>query len=267
MSILQKIVQQKKQEVVSHKRQTSQEQLEEAIAQLPPTRSLYQVLNKPGEVALIAEIKKASPSKGVIRADFDPVAIGQIYTKAGAAAISILTDEEFFQGHLDYLAQVRKVTHLPLLRKDFLIDPYQIYQARAVGADAVLLIAAILSDEELTEFHNIAGALGLDCLVEVHTQEELERVLTTPARIIGINNRNLNTFKTDLDTTFRLKELIQRREILVVSESGINTRADVEKLAAHGINAMLVGEALMRQDDIGRQTGILLGTVDEKAVG
>ncbi|MHB8171336.1 MAG: indole-3-glycerol phosphate synthase TrpC [Thermincolia bacterium] len=266
MSILQKIVELKKKEVAAQKRQTTLAQLQQDIAQLPPTRSLYQALNKPGEVALIAEIKKASPSKGVIRADFDPVAIGGIYTWSGASAISVLTDEEFFQGHLDYLTQVRKVSPLPLLRKDFLIDPYQIYQARAAGADAILLIAAILTDDELKEFHQIADGLGLDCLVEVHTQEELERVLNTPARIFGINNRNLNTFHTDLNTTFRLKELIKNPEVLVVGESGINTRADVEKLAANGVNAMLVGESLMRQEDIGQQVGILLGTVVEKAV-
>jgi len=267
MTILQKIVEQKRQEVTLQKQQKPLERLLEIIEELPPVRSFYQALNRPGEVALIAEIKKASPSKGIIRADFDPVAIGKIYTAAGAAAISVLTDQEFFQGHLDYLSQVRQVSHLPLLRKDFLIDPYQIYQARAAGADAILLIAAILNDQELVEFHQIAASLGLDCLVEVHTREELARILDTPARIIGINNRNLNTFRTDLDTTFQLKGLIQRPEVLVVSESGINTRADVEKLAFHGINAMLVGEALMRQEDIGRQVGILLGTVTEKAVG
>ncbi len=215
-------------------------------------------LRKAGEVALIAEIKKASPSKGLIRQDFDPAEIALIYTSAGASAISVLTDREFFQGSPEYLRIARGISELPLLRKDFIIDPYQIYEARLLGADAILLIMAILTDREAAEYQQAASELGLECLVEVHTTDELARALSLGAQIIGINNRNLQTFKTELATTFRLREMITG-DIIVVSESGINTREDVVRLREHGVHAMLVGEALMRETDITQKIRELLG--------
>lgn len=223
------------------------------------SRSLAASLRKPGEVALIAEIKKASPSKGLIRKDFDPGEIARIYSTSGASAISVLTDKEFFQGSPEYLSTARSVSKLPLLRKDFIIDPYQIYEARLLGADAILLIMAVLTDREAGEFQGIAAGLGMDCLVEVHTADELKRALALDAQIIGINNRNLQTFQTDLETTFRLREMISDPNITVVSESGINTRDDVLKLKEHEVHAMLVGEALMRESDIAKKVAELLG--------
>jgi len=217
------------------------------------------VLRKGGEVALIAEIKKASPSKGLIRSSFNHREIAQTYTASGASAISVLTDRDFFQGSPNYLSDVRKTTDLPLLRKDFLIDPYQLFEAKLLGADAVLLIMAVLSDRQAAELIEYAGFLGLECLVEVHTEHELERALGLEVKLIGINNRNLQTFKTDLETTFRLNEMITDNEVTVVSESGINTREDVLRLKEHGVHAMLVGEALMRETDIAAKIRQLLG--------
>ena len=234
-----------------------QEQVRQAEC-MPPARSLYKAIKEKAGVSLIAEVKKASPSKGIIRADFDPVEIAKIYTANGAAAISVLTDERFFHGSPEYLEAIRQSTELPLLRKDFIIDPCQIYQARCLGADAILLIAAILDDQKLSAYLHLARQLGMECLVEVHTGEELSRVLKTKARIIGINNRNLNTFKTDIDTTFALKEMIGSGEYAIVSESGINTPADVWKLKTGGVDAMLVGEALVRELDIAGKVKELL---------
>lgn len=258
-NILETIVEHKRVEVAAHKAAVPLERLVEEIGNLPPARSLGAALRKPGEVALIAEIKKASPSKGVIREDFDPVAIARAYTESGAVAISVLTDEKFFQGGPEYLRQVRQVTAIPLLRKDFIIDAYQIYQARFLGADAILLIAGILETGELMNFQLLARELGLECLVEVHTEAELAKALVAGAEIIGINNRNLRVFKTDIDTTFRLKNLINDPGIIVVSESGINTREDVLRLLENGVDAMLVGESLMRKPDIAAQVHYLLG--------
>ena len=242
--ILDRIIAQKKIEVEKNRKKS---------------RSLAASIRKPGEVALIAEIKKASPSKGLIREDFDPGEIARIYSTSGASAISVLTDKEFFQGSPEYLSTARSVSKLPLLRKDFIIDPYQIYEARLLGADAILLIMAVLTDREAGEFQGIAAGLGMDCLVEVHTADELKRALALDAQIIGINNRNLQTFKTELETTFRLREMISDPNITVVSESGINTRDDVLKLKEHEVHAMLVGEALMRESDIAKKVAELLG--------
>lgn len=260
-SILDKIVQQKKQEVAEARVRVPLEQLKAIAPSLPPTRNFGAALRKPNEVALIAEVKKASPSKGLIRQDFHPEDIALIYTEAGAAAISVLTDREFFQGHLEYLYQVRKVTQLPLLRKDFIIDEYQIYEARRWGADAVLLIAAILSDEQLKEYLAVAHSLGLDCLVEVHSAEEMSRMLNTPAKIIGVNNRNLHTFQTDVNTTFELQKMIVDPQITLVSESGIYHSDQVEQLQSAGVQAILVGESLMRAQDIFGQVQALMGRV------
>lgn len=211
-----------------------------------------------GEIRLIAEVKKASPSKGVIRPDFDPVAIAETYEKAGASAISVLTDEKYFQGRLEYLTDIRKCVGIPLLRKDFVVDPYQIYEAKTYGADAVLLIVAALSESELSDYIALSEETGLDALVEVHTDVELDTALDTGARIIGINNRDLNTFETRLETTFRMAARVPGDRILV-SESGIFTREDVLRLMEAGVNAILVGESLMRAADPGEKIRELLG--------
>jgi indole-3-glycerol phosphate synthase len=213
-------------------------------------------------VALIAEIKKASPSAGVIRPDFDPISIARSYQSAGAACLSVLTDEQFFQGSLQYLEQVRGVVKLPLLRKDFIIDDRQILQAARHGADAVLLIAAILSDAQLRGYRELAEDAGLSALVEVHDEEELDRAMATGATLIGVNNRNLKTFKVDLATTERLAERLwsrrERNSTLLVAESGIHTREDVSRLTRCGASAILVGESLMRHPDIEAKTRELL---------
>ena len=198
---------------------------------------------------LIAEVKRASPSRGLLRPDFNPVALARTYAQGGAAAISVLTEANYFDGSIDYLAAVREEVELPLLRKDFIFDPYQVYESRAYGADALLLIVAVLSQEQLAEFLALSHSLGLKCLVEVHSEGEVERALLSQAKIIGINNRDLNTFAVDINTTCRLRPLIPERRI-VVSESGIRSRSDVEKLRGWGVNAVLVGEALVTASDI-----------------
>jgi len=203
-------------------------------------------------VQLIAEVKKASPSKGIIRSDFNPVEIAKTYAGNGAAAISILTEAKYFQGSLDHLRDIREALgdkRLPLLRKDFICDPYQVYESRAYGADSLLLIVAILTPEKLEELFGLSHELGMDCLVEVHDEAELEIALNSGARVIGINNRDLSTFTVDLTTTKRLRPLIPQDRI-VVSESGINNRADVEKLKKWGVDAVLVGESLMSATSI-----------------
>lgn len=208
---------------------------------------------------MIAEVKKASPSKGLIRPDFEPVTIAKTYESAGASAISVLTDEKYFQGSIEYLKSIRQAVDLPLLRKDFVIDAYQIYEARAAGADAILLIVAALSREQLVEFGGLARELGMGALIEVHTAEELDVALSTDEPIIGINNRNLQTFETTLDTTIELASRIPSDRV-IVSESGIFTRADVERLTAAGVDAILVGESLMREPDPGVKVRELLGS-------
>ena len=207
-------------------------------------------------LALIAEVKRASPSAGLIAADFDPAAIASRYQAAGADAISVLTDEPFFQGHLDHLLAVRRAVDLPVLRKDFVLDEVQIYEAAVAGADAILLIVAALSQDELIRLHDVATACQLDALVEVHTLAELDRALDTDARIIGINNRDLTTFKVDLAVTETLSEQVPPG-VLLVSESGIRTAEDSRRLRACGADAILVGEALMRSDDVLRQAAAL----------
>jgi len=211
-----------------------------------------------GWTPVIAEVKKGSPSKGVIRPDFDPLEIAAIYQDNGATCLSVLTDEHFFLGHLRYLALIREQVALPLLRKDFIFDQYQIFEAAAGGADAVLLIAAMLEPAQLAELLGVAGELYLDVLLEVHDERELAMALATDCGLIGINNRSLHTFVTDLGTTGRLAPLIPT-ERLIVAESGINSRADVERLQAAGAGAFLVGESLMREEDIGAKLQELLG--------
>lgn len=217
-------------------------------------RSLEAALQREaGELALIAEVKKASPSAGVIAELFDPVAIARNYAQAGAEAISVLTDEQFFQGHLDHLGQIRSAVNAPLLRKDFILDEVQIIEAAAAGADAILLIVAALDDEKLVQLLEAAALYQLDALVEVHTLAELDRALDTEARIIGINNRDLATFEVDLGVTETLSEEVPD-EIVLVSESGLRTAADVARVQAAGVNAVLIGEALMRAQTSGIDT-------------
>jgi indole-3-glycerol phosphate synthase len=254
--ILEKIVWEKDREVAVARERVPLDQLKRQVADLPPTRDLPAALRaccrKP---AVIAEVKKASPSQGVIRADFDPVAIARGYGAGGATALSVLTDKAFFQGGFDVLVEVRQAVELPLLCKDFILSPYQLYQARAAGADAALLIAAILSDQDLAYLLKVARALGLAVLVEVHDAEEMERVLALEGvTLIGINNRDLSTFNVDLATTERLMErfgpAVRERGALLVSESGLFSRADLDRVVGAGADAVLVGEALMRQSDV-----------------
>jgi indole-3-glycerol phosphate synthase len=207
--------------------------------------------------AIIAEVKKGSPSKGVIRADFDPLEIAEIYQNNGAVCLSVLTDEHFFLGHLRYLAMIREAVSLPLLRKDFICDTYQIYEARSAGADAILLIAAMLDLNQLNEFYAAAKEIHLDVLLEVHDEGEMEKALQTGCNLIGVNNRNLRTFETDLGTTARLARMMPADRLLV-AESGINNRADIVRLQADGAGAFLIGEAMMREDDIGAKLQELL---------
>ena len=208
--------------------------------------------------AIIAEVKKGSPSKGVIREDFDPLEIAEIYQNNGATCLSVLTEEKFFLGHLRYLALIREQVGLPLLRKDFIFDPWQIYEARAAGADAILLIAAILEQEQIVDLAGLARELHLDVLLEVHDEQEMEVACATDIGLIGVNNRNLRSFVTDLETTGRLAKMLPPQRLLV-AESGINNRADIERLQAYGAKAFLIGEAMMREEDIGAKLQELLG--------
>jgi indole-3-glycerol phosphate synthase len=227
-------------------------------------RDFFGALRQPrcGDVALIAEVKKASPSKGIIRADFDPVKIALEYQAAGASCLSVLTDEKFFQGSLDYLAAIRAAVDLPLLRKDFIIDARQIREAVQWGADAILLIVAILDDQQLREFHQLATEAGLAALVEVHDEAELDRALAAGAKLIGVNNRDLKTFTVDMATTERIAARLfssANSNALLVAESGIHTRADVLRLKRAGARAILVGESLMREADLAVKARELLG--------
>jgi indole-3-glycerol phosphate synthase len=258
MSILDQIIETKRQEIALAKTRTPLEALKERIAGMDRPRNFFQAVTAPGKkrLNLIAEVKKASPSAGVIREDFDPAAIARAYAAAGADAISVLTDEKYFQGSLDHIALVRQAMGLPVLRKDFMIDPYQVYESRAAGADAVLLIAECLETSHLIDLQILATELNLTCLIEVHDLDNLMRVrdhvIGFPHRsysLLGINNRDLRTFRTDLGTTLRMCELVADRRVLV-SESGINTAQDVAKLAEAGLTAALVGESLMRSGDI-----------------
>jgi indole-3-glycerol phosphate synthase len=231
------------------------------MATAPPPRDFAATLGAPG-ISLIAEVKRASPSKGVLRPDLDPVTLARAYEVSGAAAVSVLTDEHYFQGSLDDLRAVRQSVDLPVLRKDFVLDPYQVSQARAAGADAVLLIVAALDDQTLQALLNQVEDMGMAALVEVHNAAELERALDADVapgrRIIGVNNRDLRTFEVDLATTQKLRPLVPPDAILV-SESGIHGRDDVERLEGMGADAMLVGEALVRAQDVGGKIGELLG--------
>ena len=257
--ILDEIVAYKKKELLETKRAIPFADQKERAADAGPTRGFGKALLSGTGIRLIAEVKKASPSKGVIREDFDPVKIAGTYEGAGAACLSVLTEKKYFQGDLGYLAAIRKSVGLPLLRKDFIIDEYQIFEARAAGADAILLIAACLDKRQMEDLLGTAEEIGLDVLVESHTSKELDKSLVAGARIVGINNRDLTSFTVSLQTTFDLLKDIPDDRI-VVSESGIKSRDDVAKLERAGVDAILVGESLMREKDIGKKVKELLGT-------
>jgi indole-3-glycerol phosphate synthase len=265
MNILDTIVKQKKREVAGLREEVIDvQELKDALTKRGDHRGFNYALRHPrqGTVALIAEVKKASPSAGVIRAEFDPVQIAREYQAAGASALSVLTDESFFQGSLEYMKQIRAAVELPLLRKDFIIDERQILESIEWGADAILLIVAILSESALKRFHELATEAGLAVLVEVHDEEELERALEMDARLIGINNRDLKTFAVNLATTETLAAKAfsksEQNNLVLVAESGIHTRADVVRVEQAGARAILVGESLMR-GDIATKAAELLG--------
>ena len=247
-----------RQEIAAAKDALPEAELRAQLADAPAVRDFFTPLAGPGQPKLIAEVKKASPSAGVIRPDFDPVAIATTYAEHGASCISVLTDKPYFQGSLEYLRKVRRAVDLPLLRKDFILDRYQLAEARATGADAVLLIAECLDDCNLRKLHNECLELGLTPLVELYEPDNLTRVLEAGATLIGVNNRNLHTFEVDLDHTIRMRANIPD-ECLVVGESGIRTHADLERLAEAGVDAILVGESLMREPDVGTAVDRLLG--------
>ena len=256
--ILDDIIAYKKEELAETKRRVPFAEIKSKVADGEPTRGFGKALSSPDGIGLIAEVKKASPSKGVIRQDFDPVAIAGQYEESGASCLSVLTEKKFFQGDLEYLGRIRKSVKLPLLRKDFIIDEYQIFEARAAGADAILLIAACLEKQQVKDYLGIAGQLGLDVLVESHTWKELDKSLHAGSSLVGINNRDLATFSVSLQTTLDLlKDIPDDRT--VVSESGIRTRDDVAMLQQAGVDAILVGESLMREKDIGKKVKELLG--------
>lgn len=258
--ILDEIVAYKKEELSETKRRMPLAEVKARAADAGPARGFGNALSGPGGIKLIAEVKKASPSKGVIRQDFHPVEIAKVYQTNGVACLSILTESKYFQGNLAYLVDIRSAVELPLLRKDFIIDEYQLHESRATGADAVLLIAACLERRQIEDYLGVAAGIGLDVLVESHTAAELDKALNAGAAIVGINNRDLSSFTVSLRTTFDLLADIPDDRV-VVSESGIGTRDDVVKLVQAGVDAVLVGESLMREKDIGKKVKELLGII------
>jgi indole-3-glycerol phosphate synthase len=262
--ILKKILARKVEEIRDRSARVPLAELSSRAADAAPTRAFAAALEskiEDGQPAVIAEIKKASPSKGVMRPDFDPAAIARSYAANGVACLSVLTDSDFFQGSEAFLDAARSACELPVLRKDFTIDPYQVYEARAIGADCILLIVAALGDAALLELSLLAAGLDLDVLVEVHDEEELERALAIPAPLIGVNNRDLRTFETSIETTLRLAPSIPYDRLLV-TESGIRTPDDVARLRAEGIEAFLIGETFMRAADPGRELARMFAEAD-----
>ena len=259
--ILHRILARKREEVAERAEQRSQAELERTAKTAAAARGFYVHMAKrikDGDAAVIAEIKKASPSKGVIRADFSPADIARSYERGGASCLSVLTDVDFFHGCDDYLVEARAACKLPVLRKDFTVDPYQVFEARALGADCILLIVAALEDAALGELCSLGNRVGLDVLVEVHDGEELERALKLPTKLIGINNRNLRDFHTSLDTTLDLIPAVPKDRLLI-TESGIRNEDDVLTMRAEGVHAFLVGETFMRADDPGAELERLFG--------
>jgi indole-3-glycerol phosphate synthase len=257
-NILDKILSHKRLEVENALRRRPLRDLMKQADQSPPAKDFLQPLTQSPPIRLIAEVKKASPSKGVIRPNFDPEAIAQAYVEGGASCLSVLTDEHFFQGSLETLTRIRSVVNIPLLRKDFIVHPYQVFEARVAGADAVLLIAECLSRQELRSIYQLVCELGMTALIEVYDRRNLDNVLSTGAPLIGVNNRNLQTFEVDLQHTVRVRSEIPE-DRWVVAESGIYSREDALMLQANRVHAMLVGEALMRQTDIAAATRSLVG--------
>ncbi len=257
-TILDQIVAAKRAEIECCKARIPERVLRDRLPSAPPVRNFFTPLAAAGPIKLIAEVKKASPSAGVIRADFDPVAIAKTYAAHGATCISVLTDEPYFQGRLEYLTQIRAAVALPVLRKDFILDSYQLVEARVAGADAVLLIAECLDDCKMRKLFNEACDLGMTPLVELYDEANLSRVFDAGATLIGVNNRNLRTFEVDLEHTIRMRKYVPD-ECVLVGESGIKTHADAERLEAAGVDAMLVGESLTRERDIGAAVDRLLG--------
>lgn len=258
-TILDKIVSAKRNALDVARQQRPLEEVRAAVADAPAVRPFQAVLAEKGPIKLIAEVKRASPSKGVIRQDFRPLEIARTYQQHGATCLSVLTDQEFFQGSLDILRSIRETIALPVLRKDFVVDPYQVFEARAAGADAVLLIAECLSRDQLRGLYELICELEMTPLVELHQPENLERVLDLDATLIGVNNRDLRNFQVDLERTIRIRQQIPARCTLV-GESGIQTREDVRRWEAAGVHAMLVGERLMGSPDIGQAVDTLLGS-------
>jgi indole-3-glycerol phosphate synthase len=251
--ILTTILARKAEEIEQRSRVRPLSELRARMLNQPATRGFVKAIRgklDAGDAAVIAEVKKASPSRGVIRADFRPADIARSYEAGGAACLSVLTDVDFFQGSNLYLSEARNACRLPVIRKDFIVDPYQVYEARMIGADCILLIVAALEDAQLIDLANLAGELDMDVLVEVHDIDELERALQTDCELIGVNNRNLRTFEVSLDTTLALQDAVPRDRILV-TESGIATRGDVAKMRAAGVDTFLIGESFMREADPG----------------
>lgn len=253
MTILKKIVEYKKEEVLIQKNSSNIEEIQDLIKQLPAAKNFSKTLDeykKNAQIAVIAEVKKASPSKGIIRQDFNHIEIAKSYEKAGAAAISVLTDEKFFHGSIDYLKDIRKISSLPLLRKDFIIDEFQIYQTRSIGADIILLIASVLDKNQLNEYLDLSQELGLSVLLEVHNEQEMDFALEIGAGIIGINNRNLKTFCVDLQNTVNLIKDKNTKNVFIISESGIESCSDINFLKSYGVSGVLIGEAFMKKQNI-----------------
>ncbi len=255
--ILDRIIQNKRIEVEKAKKSYPLELISSQIEETQPPRDFFKAIELSGKVKIIAEIKCASPSKGVFRKDFNPTEIAKEYSEGGASAISVLTDREFFKGDLTHLHKVRNSVETPLLRKDFIIDPYQVYETRLYGADAVLLIASVLATETLAELLALTHSLGMNAIVEVHNEIELEKALLAESRIIGINNRDLRTFNVSLDVSIRLSKLISKEKI-VVTESGIGSCQDIKRLKEEGIYVFLVGETFMKAESPGKELAKLL---------
>jgi indole-3-glycerol phosphate synthase len=255
---LEQIVDYKRHEIAAAIQRRPFAELEAQLAAAPPVRDFVGALRSGAGMHLIAEVKKASPSAGLIRADFDPLAIAKIYEAHGAHCLSVLTDEHFFQGHLDYLTAIRAAVSLPVLRKDFILDRYQVLEARVAGADCVLLIAECLNDCQMRDLYFYASELGMECLIEIYDADNLDRVLKLEPALVGVNNRDLRTFIVDLEHTLQIRPRMPAGTLLV-SESGIRTHDDVLRLQDAGVQAMLVGETLMRSPDIGAEVDRLLG--------
>lgn len=253
--VLKKIIARKWEEIEERKVHTSIEDLKRQIETASPVRGFQhamQVTIAAGKAAVIAEVKKASPSKGVIRENFQPAEIAKSYEQGGAACLSVLTDRDYFQGHEDYLKEARAACDLPVIRKDFIVDPYQVYEARAMGADCILLIVSALADEQMLSLYTLAQDLGMDVLVETHDRQEMQRALALGATLLGVNNRNLRTFDVSLETTLDILDMLPEGALLV-TESGIHTKDDVQLMQDNNVNAFLVGEAFMRAEQPGEK--------------